>query len=745
MHPSRRTYLEIGALLCFLAFPCKYGGGLGGSAFAFQVETDPQSRIPMLDEGKGLIHLDLSVTNAEGEPVSGLDREDFELLDEGHPRKSLTFHAFDSESAKPNYPTQLVLFLDTLGLKFEKVSRMRIAITQFLRQNNGHLALPVSIFGFSDEGLWTVPDHDSNDGNALASDLAERKRIALMHRPDALRALSMIAAGQRRKFGHKALLWIGPGCGPMTDVPSPDGAGGPFTTGIFPPRGAVGEKSFELIYWFNLLFREARLTIDEIPADQDGPCSNGYEQFLGGVRTVREADQRFLYKKVLAIESGGTIEDGRDLVGALNRCARRLRSVYTLSFDPPAALEPHEYHALEVRVKNPGLSARTNTGYYDEPFYVDHANPNLRQVTVEQLGQLLQGTSAQQIAARLRGADDVFNSSQPGFSGPGRPERFDLSRIELTERVSLSKLTDWLARHKNRSLQDSLIAVADESAFLEPPSTEVPNRPAPDDAAQRHILSAARDYLDTAVPRLSDFYATRTTVRYQDETEVKGANNVVGYKPLHVTQVSKARVLYRHGKEVVESKGGEPDDLGQHYLVTHGTFGPLFAEMRRAVETPGQMKWVRWENSSQGDRAVFQFEVPAAQSEFFEGGCCLPDAEGTNSFRIQAGYREEVAIDPENGRILRVQQQFDLEEYVPEDVDEVMIDYGPVKIGGMTYICPVRSVGLARSRTAIKVSGQDQSFGTWGPYSTKINDMRFSDYHVFRSESRILPGFTPEE
>jgi VWFA-related protein len=197
MHPSRRTYLEIGALLCFLAFPCKYGGGLGGSAFAFQVETDPQSRIPMLDEGKGLIHLDLSVTNAEGEPVSGLDREDFELLDEGHPRKSLTFHAFDSESAKPNYPTQLVLFLDTLGLKFEKVSRMRIAITQFLRQNNGHLALPVSIFGFSDEGLWTVPDHDSNDGNALASDLAERKRIALMHRPDALRALSMIAAGQR--------------------------------------------------------------------------------------------------------------------------------------------------------------------------------------------------------------------------------------------------------------------------------------------------------------------------------------------------------------------------------------------------------------------------------------------------------------------------------------------------------------------------------------------------------------------
>jgi hypothetical protein len=745
MHPSRRTYLEIGVLLCFLAFPCEYGGGLGGSAFASQVETDPQPRISMLDEGKGLIHLDVSVTNAKGEPVSGLHREDFELLDEGHPRKTLTFHAFDGESARPDHPTQLVLFLDTLGLKSERVSMMQIAVAQFLRQNNGHLAQPVSIFGFSEDGLWTIADHDSNDGNTLASDLAEQKRIVLMHRPYALRALSVIAAGQRRKFGHKALLWIGPGCGPKTNVPAPDKAGGPFTTGIFPHRGAAVEEWFELIYWFNLLFREARLTIDEIPVDQDGPCSNGYEQFLGGVRTVREADQRFLYKKVLAIESGGTVEDGRDLVGAMNRCVRRALSFYTLSFDPPAALEPHEYHALEIRVKKPGLSARTTTGYYDEPFYVDQPNPNLRRVTVEQLGQILRGTSAQQIAQRLRGADDVFNSPEPGFSGSGGPERFDLSRIELTERVSLAMLSEWTAQHKSRSQQESLIAAADASAFLNPPAGEVLNRPAPDDAAQKHILSAARDYLEKAVPRLPDFYATRTTVRYQDATELKGANNVVAYKPLHVTQVSKARVLYRHGKEVVESKGGEPDDLGHDYLITHGTFGPILQEVRRALETRGQMKWVRWESSPQGDRAVFQFEVPAPQSVFFEGGCCLPDADGRNSFRIQAGYREEVAIDPEDGTIFRVQQQFDLNEYVPEDLDEVMIDYGPVKIGGRTYICPVRSVGLARSRTAITVSGQDQSFGTWGPYSTKINDMRFSDYHVFRSESRIRPGFTPEK
>jgi hypothetical protein len=99
------------------------------------------------------------------------------------------------------------------------------------------------------------------------------------------------------------------------------------------------------------------------------------------------------------------------------------------------------------------------------------------------------------------------------------------------------------------------------------------------------------------------------------------------------------------------------------------------------------MKWVCWESGPEGRRAVFGFEVPAAESTYFEGGCCLPDADGENSFRIQAGYRGEIAINPEDGTIFRLQQQFDMQEYVPLDRDEVLIDYAPVKIGGKTYFC----------------------------------------------------------
>jgi hypothetical protein len=74
-----------------------------------------------------------------------------------------------------------------------------------------------------------------------------------------------------------------------------------------------------------------------------------------------------------------------------------------------------------------------------------------------------------------------------------------------------------------------------------------------------------------------------------------------------------------------------------------------------------------------------------------------------------------------------------------------MIEYGPVEIGGKTYDCPLRSVSIMRSRSVGILSEWGESFRTYGPYATMLNDVSFDRYHMFRSESRILPGFTPEE
>jgi VWFA-related protein len=712
MHSSRLWHLRSGILVCVLLFTqqSSRAGKSSSQAFSLLPQTTAQPTVPMLDEGKGLIHLDVSVMNKDGAPVSGLNREDFELLDEGRPQKILSFHAFSGQLAQPSPPTQFILFVDTFKMSSVQASRLQLGIEQFLRQNGGHLAQAVSIFGLSEDGFWTVALHDSTDGNSLSSDLSYRNRVVLSRQPDALHALAFIAAGQRRKRGRKVLLWIGPGCG--------------TGTGIFPASRNLGQKTFNPIYWFTTLLREARLSIDVLSVDQASPCTPLYRQYLSGVRTVRDADERFLYKKVLATESGGSvIDESDDLVAEMNRCVQRVPYFYTLSFDPPIALQPHEYHSLQVRVHGAGLLARTSAGYYDEPFYSDLPDPTVRRVTVEQLDQLLS-------EAHGRENDKLAE---------------ELSKLGLTERLSLAKLSGWTEKLRGKSVRQTLIAVADQSEFLAPPPGQISTQAAPDEEVQQRMLVLVKDYLEKSIPRLPDFYAARTTLHYEDMSQVNAAKASVDYLPLHVTGSSKEKVLYRAGNEVVESPGFEFVELGERYMTTHGTFGPLLAEMRRAVESSAQVKWVRWEGGPEGSRAVFGFAVPAEESRYFEGGCCLPDDEGQDPYRIQAGYRAEISIDPENGAVLRLQLQFDLQNYVPMDLDEIMIDYGPVEIGGKTHICPLRSVSVGRARSVISLTEWDQSFLSFGPYTTHLNDIRYSNYHLFRSESRMLPGFKPVE
>jgi hypothetical protein len=40
---------------------------------------------------------------------------------------------------------------------------------------------------------------------------------------------------------------------------------------------------------------------------------------------------------------------------------------YTLVFAPPPQSQPNEYHDLKVQVDKPGTTARTTSGYYNQP------------------------------------------------------------------------------------------------------------------------------------------------------------------------------------------------------------------------------------------------------------------------------------------------------------------------------------------------------------------------------------------
>jgi hypothetical protein len=74
---------------------------------------------------------------------------------------------------------------------------------------------------------------------------------------------------------------------------------------------------------------------------------------------------------------------------------------------------------------------------------------------------------------------------------------------------------------------------------------------------------------------------------------------------------------------------------------------------------------------------------------------------GTAGQTVQPAYRGSIWIEPESGRLLRLEQQAEkLPEEFPLDAVELSLEYAPVRIGSSEYLLPVRSENLACLRGA---------------------------------------------
>lgn len=698
----------------------------------------PPSLVPSIarDSPEGLIKLNVVVTDASGKPVSGLQRADFNLFENSRPQNILSFQAFHGRGAGTEPPVKVILLIDTIELAMDLARNERLAAEAYLRKDGGHLARPVSVFLLSDTGLWTLT-HSSSDGNVLVHEIEHNDLTSVRHNmgwkrgaipstgdlkntpsQSALEALAQIATDERRMPGRKLLLWIGPGWS--------------IGSGAYADAKAGSPSVFGTVCWFSALLREAQLALysftvgesnitDTSPSDPLHMGTELYKSYLDGVRTPHKANFMNLYRKVLAVQSGGrVVDDSLDLEQEIENCVQDDGFFYRISFDPAAADHLDEYHDLRVEVNQPGLTARTNTGYYDQPYYSVNPIPVPRRISLRELQKLLEADES-----------DADKAKQ-------------LSGLELTERLSAHRLSSLFDIVHGKRTRQELRILADASAFLDPPFDEIPTAPPPDAAAQHHMLSLISAYLNTTIRKLPDLFANRKMVRYQETPMFLEGGEDVNYQPLHVTDSSTTTVRYRNGFEITETrpprrKHNDPE------LITYGVFGPALNEVAEAIDKPGALIWNRWEQGAAGYLAVFRYFVPADKSLYQVWLCCLPDGDGTEAYQRYAGYHVDIAVDPDSGAVLRLQIQVDLKSTVPMSRSGIMIEYGPIAIGGKTYICPLRSVSIMRSRSVRVLSEWDVSFRTYGPYETMLNEMTFDSYHMFRSESRMLSGFTPDE
>jgi VWFA-related protein len=312
------------------------------------------------------ISLDVLVTDKAGKPVAGLEPADLSLLDNNQPRKVLSFRRTAQAGSQIDPPVEAIIIFDAVNLPYTAITLQRLEMEKFLRRNGGHLAIPTSVFIFSNEGLHVQPE-PSTDGNAIAAALDKStglvSTMGLQRDPfvdiqnfhKSLGVLSGIAENEAQKPGRKLLIWLGPGW-PLLD------------DNRFHPSNEFRKQNFDSVVSLTRKLHDARITLYSIYASVGINARGLYGAFLKPVTKPHDTEAGHLALQVFVKHTGGQIVDpSSDLASQLDQCIADAGPYYTLTFAAPTAAAANEYHELKVQPAQPGLAARTSAGYYLQP------------------------------------------------------------------------------------------------------------------------------------------------------------------------------------------------------------------------------------------------------------------------------------------------------------------------------------------------------------------------------------------
>ena len=267
---------------------------------------------PTFRSGSRVVPSYVTVTDGTNRLVTDLTRDDFEVLDNGRPQE---ITIFDNEVR----PFTAVVMLDTSISMTHRLDDLFAGAEQFLLRLLPHDTAMVG--GFNDKIEFSTGF--SSDRNSLISALKNLDYGNETHLYDALHAsLDQLEGVETRKV---ILLFT-------------DGAD-------FGSRQSSG-KALERA-------RDAEVMIYGIGLETE---------FFNGQSVVRSKPDSILNR--FANETGGGYFDlkrNSDLGSAFTRIAQELRSQYLLGFSP-ATLDG-KVHKLEVRLKRPGLKARSRRSY----------------------------------------------------------------------------------------------------------------------------------------------------------------------------------------------------------------------------------------------------------------------------------------------------------------------------------------------------------------------------------------------
>ena len=282
-----------------------------GPLLALGVVLAAQDQIPQFSSGVQLVEVYATVTDAKGEPVTGLRQSDFEVFENDAPQEIEAFAAGE-------FPLTVALGVDrSASMAGEPLRLAKFASQAFLRQlKPGDRSMVVAISS-SAEVIAPLSNNHEEQGRAIAA--LDAWSTTALH--DAI--ISSLDRLETEK-GRQALVVFSDGVDRYSRATSSDAL-------------ARARRSQALVY----------------------PIT------LGRNRSPAAAE--------LAVVSGGRsflLRDARGLEQTLATIARELRYQYLIGYAPATPVRPgtHEWRSIRVTVRNArrGLRVRARDGYTTE-------------------------------------------------------------------------------------------------------------------------------------------------------------------------------------------------------------------------------------------------------------------------------------------------------------------------------------------------------------------------------------------
>jgi len=393
------AFLTVSAMAClaFTAAPT----ALCQSGAAAANQASPQSNVPTIKVTSRETVVDVTVTDAKGNPVHGLTREDFTVKEDGKVQPIRSFAEFDSEDVRepvklpPNIYSNRqpppassavnIMLLDftnaapiidpaccgligpkSLSRAMERQKRIKQYAMQYLQtmptgtrvavlgtsypaslrvlqgitSDPALLSAAVSIMNYDTEASVEFdPLHLDVTAETYCAQQNTRNRMTL-------ESLNQIAADAVGIKGRKNLLWFTTGIPTMTD---------PNYNPV--PRRCLPDYSTDLKKTYGLL-AAAQVTIFPIsvrgvPVAKD-PIGESWPEEQLSMEAVAEAT------------GGAAFYSNNDLKAGITKAVETGSDYYTLTYVPPGTEYDGRHHTIHLEADQPGLHLTYRDEYYAE-------------------------------------------------------------------------------------------------------------------------------------------------------------------------------------------------------------------------------------------------------------------------------------------------------------------------------------------------------------------------------------------